>query len=145
MNTEAQLAEREGDLAKVAEIRYGKATELQKRLEEANQKLTRLQADSKMLKEEVDDEDVAEVVSRWTGIPVSKMLEGEREKLVQMEERLHNRVIGQDPGGGSGIQCCAPGALRVAGPQSPHRLIYFHGTHRRRKDRTGQGTGRFHL
>jgi ATP-dependent Clp protease ATP-binding subunit ClpB len=96
LNQEAQLAEREGNLAKVAEIRYGKAAELQKRLEEANQEIAGLQANSKMLKEEVDDEDVAEVISRWTGIPVSKMLEGEKEKLVQMEERLHRRVIGQN-------------------------------------------------
>jgi ATP-dependent Clp protease ATP-binding subunit ClpB len=96
LSTEAQLAEREGDLARVAEIRYGKALQLEKQLEEANQKLSELQQSSKMLKEEVDDEDVAEVVSRWTGIPVSKMLEGERDKLVRMEERLHRRVIGQD-------------------------------------------------
>jgi ATP-dependent Clp protease ATP-binding subunit ClpB len=96
LSTDAQVAEREGDLARVAELRYGKALELEKQLEEANQKLSELQESSKMLKEEVDDEDVAEVVSRWTGIPVSKMLEGERDKLVHMEKRLHRRVIGQD-------------------------------------------------
>jgi ATP-dependent Clp protease ATP-binding subunit ClpB len=120
LNTDAQLAEREGDLAKVAEIRYGKAAELQNRLEEANQKLTELQAQSKMLKEEVDDEDVAEVVSRWTGIPVSKMLEGEREKLVQMEERIHNRVIGQDQ-----AVAAVSNAVRRArsGLQDPNRPI----------------------
>ena len=120
LNTEAQLAEREGDLAKVAEIRYGKAAELQNRLEEANQKLTELQAHSKMLKEEVDDEDVAEVVSRWTGIPVSKMLEGEREKLVQMEERIHKRVIGQNQ-----AVAAVSNAVRRArsGLQDPNRPI----------------------
>ena len=120
LNTEAQLAEREGDLAKVAEIRYGKAAELQNRLEEANQKLTELQAHSKMLKEEVDDEDVAEVVSRWTGIPVSKMLEGEREKLVQMEERIHRRVIGQNQ-----AVAAVSNAVRRArsGLQDPNRPI----------------------
>ncbi len=96
LNTEAQLAEREGDLARVAEIRYSKAAELEKRLEETNRKLSELQAGSKMLKEEVDDEDVAEVISRWTGIPVNKMLEGEKEKLVRLEDRLHQRVIGQN-------------------------------------------------
>jgi len=96
LNTEAQLAEREGDLARVAEIRYGKTAELEKRLEETNRKLSELQAGSKMLKEEVDDEDVAEVISRWTGIPVNKMLEGEKEKLVRLEDRLHQRVIGQN-------------------------------------------------
>jgi ATP-dependent Clp protease ATP-binding subunit ClpB len=96
LNTEARLAEREGDLARVAEIRYGKTAELEKRLEETNRKLSELQAGSKMLKEEVDDEDVAEVISRWTGIPVNKMLEGEKEKLVRLEDRLHQRVIGQN-------------------------------------------------
>ncbi|MFC1856804.1 ATP-dependent chaperone ClpB [Thermodesulfobacteriota bacterium] len=95
LGVEEQQAEREGNLARVAEIRYGKAAELQKRLEEANQKLSQLQVTQKMLKEEVDPEDIAEVVSRWTGIPVSKMLEGEREKLVHMEESLAKRVIGQ--------------------------------------------------
>jgi ATP-dependent Clp protease ATP-binding subunit ClpB len=120
LNTEAQLAEREGDLAKVAEIRYGKATELQKRLEEANRKLTGLQAHSKMLKEEVDDEDVADVVSRWTGIPVSKMLEGEREKLVQMEERIHNRVIGQN----QAVEAVSNAVRRArSGLQDPDRPI----------------------
>jgi ATP-dependent Clp protease ATP-binding subunit ClpB len=120
LNTEAQLAEREGDLAKVAEIRYGKATELQNRLEEANQKLTGLQAHSKMLKEEVDDEDVAEVVSRWTGIPVSKMLEGEREKLVQMEERIHKRVIGQN----QAVEAVSNAVRRArSGLQDPNRPI----------------------
>jgi ATP-dependent Clp protease ATP-binding subunit ClpB len=120
LNTEAQLAEREGDLAKVAEIRYGKATELQNRLEEANQKLTGLQAHSKMLKEEVDDEDVAEVVSRWTGIPVSKMLEGEREKLVQMEERIHHRVIGQT----QAVEAVSNAVRRArSGLQDPNRPI----------------------
>ncbi len=120
LNTEAQLAEREGDLAKVAEIRYGKTTELQNRLEKANQDLNRLQADSKMLKEEVDDEDVAEVISRWTGIPVSKMLEGEREKLVHMEERLHNRVIGQN----QAVEAVSNAVRRArSGLQDPNRPI----------------------
>jgi ATP-dependent Clp protease ATP-binding subunit ClpB len=120
LNKEAQLAEREGNLAKVAEIRYGKITELQNRLEEANQKLSRLQAHSKMLKEEVDDEDVAEVVSRWTGIPVSKMLEGEREKLVQMEERIHRRVIGQN----QAVEAVSNAVRRArSGLQDPNRPI----------------------
>ncbi len=120
LNQEAQIAEREGNLAKVAEIRYGKATELQKRLEETNRQLAELQADSKMLKEEVDDEDVAEVISRWTGIPVSKMLEGEREKLVHMEERLHKQVIGQD----QAVEAVANAVRRArSGLQDPNRPI----------------------
>ncbi len=95
VGVEAQQAEREGDLARAAELRYGVAGELRKRLEEANQVLSALQSERKMLKEEVDEEDVAEVVSRWTGIPVSRMMEGEREKLVRMEDRLSRRVVGQ--------------------------------------------------
>ena len=120
LSTEAQLAEREGDLARVAELRYGKALELEKQLEEANQKLSELQQSSKMLKEEVDDEDVAEVVSGWTGIPVSKMLEGERDKLVHMEERLHRRVIGQ-----AEAVAAVSNAVRRArsGLQDPNRPI----------------------
>ncbi|MCK4985430.1 MAG: AAA family ATPase, partial [Desulfobacterales bacterium] len=116
----AQLAEREGDLARVAELRYGEALKLEKQLEEVNQKLSELQQASKMLKEEVDDEDVAEVVSRWTGIPVSKMLEGERDKLVHMETRLHRRVIGQDE-----AVTAVSNAVRRArsGLQDPNRPI----------------------
>ncbi|OQX24140.1 MAG: ATP-dependent chaperone ClpB [Desulfobacteraceae bacterium IS3] len=95
VGVEAQKAERAGDLAKAAELIYGKTTELKRQLEAANLKLAELQKNGKMLKEEVDDEDIAEVVSRWTGIPVSKMLEGEREKLVRMEDRIGKRVIGQ--------------------------------------------------
>jgi ATP-dependent Clp protease ATP-binding subunit ClpB len=120
LSTEAQLAEREGDLARVAELRYGDALKLEKQLEEANQKLSELQQASKMLKEEVDDEDVAEVVSRWTGIPVSKMLEGEKDKLVHMEKRLHRRVIGQDE-----AVTAVSNAVRRArsGLQDPNRPI----------------------
>jgi ATP-dependent Clp protease ATP-binding subunit ClpB len=120
LNQEAQLAEREGDLARVAEIRYGRAAELQKRLKDTNQKLAELQANSKMLKEEVDDEDVAEVISRWTGIPVNKMLEGEREKLVHMEERLHERVIGQK----DAVEAVSNAVRRArSGLQDPNRPI----------------------
>lgn len=94
-SAEAKL-EREGDLAKVAEIRYGKLIELQKKLDGANKKLKDLQKNKKMLKEEVDADNIAEVISTWTGIPVSNLLEGEKEKLVHMEERICARVIGQD-------------------------------------------------
>ncbi|MHB9111189.1 MAG: ATP-dependent chaperone ClpB [Thermoleophilia bacterium] len=94
--TDADRAEREGDLQKAAELRYGTTVELTKKIEEENAHLAELQKDQKMLKEEVDEEDVAEVVSKWTGIPVSKLMEGEVEKLIHMEDRLHDRVIGQD-------------------------------------------------
>lgn len=120
LSIEEQQAERSGDLTRVAEIRYGKAMELQKQMEEARKKLLELQADRKMLKEEVDEEDIAEVVSRWTGIPVSKMLEGEREKLVKMEDRLSNRVIGQS----EAISAVSNAVRRArSGLQDPNRPI----------------------
>ncbi|PIE71429.1 MAG: ATP-dependent chaperone ClpB [Deltaproteobacteria bacterium] len=96
LGVEEQLAERDGNLARVAELRYGTANALKQKLDAANARLADLQASRKMLKEQVDAEDIAEVVSRWTGIPVSRMLEGEMEKLVHMEDRLQQRVIGQE-------------------------------------------------
>jgi ATP-dependent Clp protease ATP-binding subunit ClpB len=120
LGVEEQQAEREGDLAKVAELRYGKATELENRLKEANEEFLTLQENSKMLKEEVDDEDIAEVISRWTGIPVSKMLEGEKEKLVSMEDRLGLRVIGQE----EAISAVSNAVRRArSGLQDPNRPI----------------------
>jgi ATP-dependent Clp protease ATP-binding subunit ClpB len=88
--------ERSGNLAKVAEIRYGLINDLEKKLKVANEKLVEIQKDSKLLKEEVDSEDIAEIVSKWTGIPVSKMLETERTKLIKMDDRLNERVIAQE-------------------------------------------------
>jgi ATP-dependent Clp protease ATP-binding subunit ClpB len=96
MKIQADQFERQGELGKVAEIRYGKVIELEKQLEHKSEKLNELQKEKKMLKEEVDAEDIAEIVSKWTGIPVSKMMETEREKLLHIEENLHERVIGQD-------------------------------------------------
>ena len=96
LKVEIERAQRNYDYNKAAELQYGRAKELEQRLAEEEQKLARLQSGGKLLKEEVDSEDIAEVVSRWTGIPISRLVEGEIEKLVQMEERLHARVIGQD-------------------------------------------------
>ena len=93
---EAERAERDGDLQKAAELRYGRLIELDRTLAASNQSLAELQRDRKFLKEEVDEEDIAEVVSKWTGVPVSKLMEGELQKLVHMEEGLHLRVVGQD-------------------------------------------------
>jgi ATP-dependent Clp protease ATP-binding subunit ClpB len=92
----AEKYEREGDLGKVAELRYGKISELEKNLKVETQELAKIQKDKRMLKEEVDAEDIAEVVAKWTGIPVSRMLESERSKLLRLEEELHKRVVGQD-------------------------------------------------
>jgi ATP-dependent Clp protease ATP-binding subunit ClpB len=88
--------ERETDLQKAAEVRYGQIPELERAVAEASKRLDELQASQKMLKEEVDEEDIAEVVGKWTGIPVSRLMEGEMAKLVRLEEVLHQRVVGQD-------------------------------------------------
>jgi len=96
LKAEEQRYERAGDLARVAEIRYGKLATAERELEQAQQRLAELQKDRRMLKEEVDEEDIAALVSKWTGIPVGRLLEGEVQKLVAMEERLRQRVVGQD-------------------------------------------------
>jgi ATP-dependent Clp protease ATP-binding subunit ClpB len=118
--TEAQLAERQGDLSKAAELKYGRLIELEKNLEKENQNLEKLQGSRKMLKEEVDSEDIAEVVAKWTGIPVSRLMEGEKEKLLRMEERLERRVVGQK----KGILAVANAVRRArSGLQDPNRPI----------------------
>ncbi len=96
LKTKAKLAERRGDLDEAARILYGEIPELQKKLDEANKRLAELQKENPLLKEEVGEEEVAEIVSKWTGIPVSKMLESEREKLLHLEDELKKRVVGQD-------------------------------------------------
>ena len=93
---EAERLERSGDLSGAAALRYGTLPELERSIEQATKELAELQASGAMLKEEVDAEDIAEVISRWTGVPVSKLLEGEVDKLVRMEQLLHSRVVGQD-------------------------------------------------
>ncbi|MCD8556534.1 MAG: ATP-dependent chaperone ClpB [Bacteroides graminisolvens] len=117
---EAEKAEREGDYGKVAEIRYGKLQALNKEIEDTQRKLHEMQGDSAMIKEEVDAEDIADVVSRWTGIPVSKMLQSEKDKLLNLEEELHQRVIGQD----EAIEAVSDAVRRSrAGLQDPKRPI----------------------
>ena len=117
---EADKAEREGDYGKVAEIRYGKLQALNQEIEETQQKLHEMQGDQAMIKEEVDAEDIADVVSRWTGIPVSKMLQSEKEKLLHLEDELHQRVIGQN----EAIEAVADAVRRSrAGLQDPKRPI----------------------
>ncbi len=118
--TEELNAQREGNLAKAAEIRYGRLVELNRELDKENTRLADIQKDDKMLKEEVDEEDVAEVVANWTGIPVSRMMESDVQKLIHMEERLKQRVVGQDEG-----IAAVSSALRRArsGLQDPNRPI----------------------
>ncbi len=96
LNHEAEVAEREGDYAKVAEIRYSKIKQKEDENKATQERLKQLQGEGAMIKEEVDAEDIAEIVSRWTGIPVKKMAQSEKEKLLHLEEELHRRVIGQD-------------------------------------------------
>ena len=96
VRADAERAERASDFAKAAELRYGKAVEIQKKIDELKDKLARLQGGHPLLKEEVTEEDIAQIVAKWTGIPISKLMEGEVAKLIKMEDRLHDRVIGQD-------------------------------------------------
>ena len=117
---EAEKAEREGDYGKVAEIRYGKLQALNQEIEDTQKELHAMQGDKAMIKEEVDAEDIADVVSRWTGIPVSKMLQSEKDKLLHLEDELHQRVIGQD----EAIEAVADAVRRSrAGLQDPKRPI----------------------
>ena len=117
---EADRAEREGDYGKVAEIRYGKLQALENEIKSIQEDLKKKQGDNAMIKEEVTAEDIADVVSRWTGIPVSKMLQSERDKLLHLEDELHKRVIGQD----EAIEAVADAVRRSrAGLQDPKRPI----------------------
>ncbi|MGE3619531.1 MAG: ATP-dependent Clp protease ATP-binding subunit [Acidimicrobiia bacterium] len=112
--------ERETDLEKAAEIRYGRIPEIEREVDAATKELAELQSTTRMLKEEVDEEDVAEVVAKWTGVPVSRLMEGEVAKLVRMEEVLHERVIGQD----QAVSAVANAIRRSrAGLSDPHRPI----------------------
>lgn len=117
---EIERAEREYDLNRAAELRYGRLVELQRHLEEAERELSVVQSDGRLLKEEVDEEDITEVVSKWTGIPVTKLMESETQKLLKMEERLKMRVVGQE----HAIEAVANAVRRArAGLQDPNRPI----------------------
>jgi ATP-dependent Clp protease ATP-binding subunit ClpB len=117
---EAERAQRNGDLSTASELLYGKLPDLNKRLENLSNELAEIQKEKKMLKEEVDAEDIAEIVSKWTGIPVTKLMEGEIEKLIHMEERLAKRVVGQD----LAIEAVSNALRRSrAGLSDPHRPI----------------------
>jgi ATP-dependent Clp protease ATP-binding subunit ClpB len=117
---EIERAEHDYDLNKAAELKYGKLTGLQKQLEAAEQRLQQKQSGVRLLKEEVDEEDIADVVSRWTGIPVSRLLEGEMKKLLALEDELHKRVIGQD----EAVMAVSEAVLRArSGLKDPNRPI----------------------
>jgi ATP-dependent Clp protease ATP-binding subunit ClpB len=118
--TEAERAEREGDLERAAQLRYGTMRELEQEIEAKTRQLDELQGEQQMLKEEVDEEDIAEIVSKWTGIPVTRLMEGEMQKLVRLEDVLHERVIGQD----EAVRAVANAIRRSrAGLSDPNRPI----------------------
>ena len=120
LNFEAERAEREGDYARVAEIRYSKVQQKIKENEDVQQQLREMQGEKALIKEEVDAEDIADVVSRWTGIPVKKMVQSEKDKLLHLEEELHKRVVGQE----EAISAIADAVRRSrAGLNDPHRPI----------------------
>ncbi len=123
----AEQAERKADLGRAAELRYGKLIELNREMERENSELTRIQSKGSLLKEEVDEEDVAEIVSKWTGIPVSKMLEGEVQKLVRMEERLHERVVGQQEAITAVSNAVRRARAGIADPNRPSGSFLFLG------------------
>jgi ATP-dependent Clp protease ATP-binding subunit ClpB len=117
---DVERAQREGDYSKASELQYGRVPDLERKIKEQEERLTNLQKGQRMLKEEVDEEDIAEVVSKWTHIPVSRLMEGEVQKLIHMEERLHQRVIGQD----EAIRAVANAIRRArAGLQDPNRPL----------------------
>jgi ATP-dependent Clp protease ATP-binding subunit ClpB len=117
---EMQRVQQSGDYAKASELQYGRLPDLEGKIKDQEARLSELQKEQKMLKEEVDEEDVAEIVARWTHIPVSRLLEGEVQKLLKMEERLHQRVVGQD----EAIQAVASAIRRArAGLQDPNRPL----------------------
>jgi ATP-dependent Clp protease ATP-binding subunit ClpB len=117
---EIEQAQRSGDYARASELQYGRLPEMERRIQEQEARLAELQQNKRMLKEQVDEEDIAEVVSRWTHIPVSRLMEGEIQKLLRMEERLHQRVVGQD----EAIAAVANAIRRArAGLQDPNRPL----------------------
>ena len=120
VRVEVERAQRAGDYAKASELQYGRVPALETKIKEQEARLQSLQQTKSMLKEEVDEEDIAQVVGKWTGIPVSRLLEGEVQKLLKMEERLHQRVVGQD----EAIRAVANAIRRArAGLQDPHRPL----------------------
>ncbi len=125
--TEAEQAEREGNLNRAAEIKYGRIPELEKYLQESNNKIASLQKSSRMLKEEITEEDIAQVVAKWTNIPVGRLMEGETEKLIQMEQELKKRVVGQDDAVTLISNAIRRSRVGIADPDKPVGTFIFMG------------------
>ena len=138
---EIAQAERQYDLNRAAELKYGKLVALEKQLAEEDEKFAKQQDRPKLIKEEVDEEDIAEVVSRWTGVPVTKLLEGEMQKLLHLEDELHKRVIGQD----EAVTAVAEAVIRarsgLEGSRPAGGQLHLPGSDRRGQDGTGAGAG----
>ena len=141
INAEIEMAQNRYDLNKAAELKYGKLPQLQKELEEAEKTSETEEKEDTLLRDKVTEEEISRIVARWTGIPVAKLMEGEREKLLHLEDILHRRVIGQD----EAVTKVSDAILRSrAGIRDPKRPIgsFLFLAHRRRQDRAGQGPGR---
>ena len=139
LRREIEEAERAYDLNRAAELRHGKLPELERRLKAEEERLAESQGATRLLREEVTEEEIAEVVARWTGIPVTRLMEGEREKLLRLDEILHERVIGQD----EAVQLVADAVIRARaghqGPAAADRLVHLPRPDRRRQDRARRG------
>jgi len=135
------VAQRAGDYATASELQYGRVPDLERQIRADGERLADLQRDTHMLTEEVDEEDIAEVVAKWTGIPVSRLMEGEVQKLIRMEERLHERVVGQDEAVTSVANAIRPGSRRSAGSEPPARQLSLPRAHRRGQDGAGPRAG----
>jgi ATP-dependent Clp protease ATP-binding subunit ClpB len=137
-----ETARRAGDLTRMSELQYGKLPELEKQLAHAHAAES---AERQLLRNKVTDEEIAEVVSRWTGIPVSKMLEGDRDKLLRMEEALHQRVVGQDEAVVAVSNAVRRSRAGLSDPNRPNGSFLFLGPTGCRQDRAVQGAGRVSL
>ena len=145
LRSEQEEAERRGDLERAAEIRYGELVELEKQLDEATRLLEEQPSDSSLLRGEVDEEDIARIVAKWTGIPVTRMLEGEIQKLVHMEERLHDRVVGQDEALAHVSNAVRRNRAGLSDPSHPIGTFVFLGPTGVGKTELGRAPGRVSL
>ena len=140
LRQEEEKASRAGDWEKAAQIRYGRLAQIEKDIQAAEQRLEAIK-ETPLLKEEIDEDDIASIVAKWTGIPVTRMMEGEIQKLVQMPERLKDRVVGQDEAVRLVSNAILPQSRRSERSQPADRQLHFPGTDRRGQNRTGARTG----